>query len=71
MEPVEERRRAVEGGSVMLRITLEVKAPGWAAQGVKEHLAMCLEKYGDARVVDVQATDEHPVGGQIEMEEGP
>lgn len=38
----------------MLTITIKVDAPGWAAQGVKEHLAMCLEKYGDVCVVDVK-----------------
>lgn len=41
----------------MLIITIKVNAPGWAAQGIKEHLAMCLEMYGDTRVVDVQEDD--------------
>lgn len=35
-------------------MTIEVDAPGWAALGVKEQLAMYLERYGDARVIDVQ-----------------
>lgn len=38
----------------MLTITIQVNTPGWAAQGVKEHLAMCLEKFGDVRVVEVR-----------------
>lgn len=38
----------------MLTITIKVNAPSWAAQGVKEHLAMCLEKFGDVRVVEVR-----------------
>lgn len=38
----------------MLTITIKVNAPGWAAQGIKEHLAMCLEPFGDARIVDVR-----------------
>ena len=38
----------------MLRITLEVDAPAEAAQGVKEQIAMELEKYGDVRVVKVE-----------------
>ena len=37
----------------MLTVVIEVNAPGWAAQGVKEHLAMLLERYGDTRVVEV------------------
>ena len=40
----------------MLRITLEVEAPAEAAQGVKEQIAMELEKYGDVRVVKVEET---------------
>lgn len=68
----------------MLKIVIEVDAPGWAAQGVKEHLAMCLERFGDVRVVGVHnnarqkylervnsATDEQPLECQAEMEEGP
>lgn len=39
----------------MLTITIKVDAPDWAAQGVKEHLAMCLERFGDVRVVEVLA----------------
>ena len=38
----------------MLIITIEVDAPSIEAQGVKEHLAMCLEHFGDTRVVDIQ-----------------
>ena len=38
----------------MLRITFQVDAPAGKAIGIKEHLAMLLEKYGDVRCVDVQ-----------------
>lgn len=41
----------------MLRIVVEVKCSHTMAQGVKEHLAMVLEHFGDARVVEV--TDGH------------
>lgn len=41
----------------MLRIVVEVKCPHGMAQGVKEHLAMVLEHYGDTRIVEV--TEEH------------
>ena len=37
----------------MLTITIKVNAPGWAAQGIKEHLAMALENFGDVRVVEI------------------
>ena len=37
----------------MLTITIQVNALPGAAQGVKEALAMWLERYGDARVVSV------------------
>lgn len=38
----------------MLIVTIEVNAPAGQAIGVKEALAMDLEKYGDARVVSVE-----------------
>lgn len=38
----------------MLTITIKANVPGWAAQGVKEHLAMCLERFGDVQVVEVR-----------------
>lgn len=38
----------------MLTIVAKVNAPSWMAQGVKEHLAMCLERFGDVRVVEVR-----------------
>ena len=37
----------------MLRVVIDVDAAGADAQGVKEALAMDLEKYGDACVVEV------------------
>ena len=38
----------------MLRITLEVNAPGEQALGIKEAIAMDLEKYGDVKVIKVE-----------------
>ena len=55
----------------MLKLVIEVDVPGWAVQGVKEHLAMCLERFGDVRVVDVQNTDAQPLECQMEMDGGP
>lgn len=39
----------------MLRVIIEVNCPRLDAQGVKEQLAMELERFGDVRVVEVQA----------------
>ena len=38
----------------MLTITVEVNAPGYMAQGMKERIAMDLERYGDVRVVSIR-----------------
>lgn len=38
----------------MLTITIKVNAPAGQAIGIKEHLAMVLEKFGDVRVVSIQ-----------------
>ena len=38
----------------MLIVTIEVNVPVIQAQAVKEDLAMCLEKFGDTRVIDIQ-----------------
>ena len=38
----------------MLRIVLEVDAPLGQAIGIKEHLAMVVEQFGDTRVVSVE-----------------
>ena len=38
----------------MLTIIAQVNAPPWMAQGIKEDLAMHLEKFGDARVVEIR-----------------
>ncbi len=40
----------------MVVVVIEVDAPGWAAQGIKEQLAMYLERFGDTRVVRVEQT---------------
>lgn len=38
----------------MLIITIQCDAPAGQAIGIKEHLAMLLEQYGDTRVIDVK-----------------
>lgn len=38
----------------MIRVVVEVDAPTGQAIGVKESLAMWLERYGDTRVVAVE-----------------
>ena len=40
----------------MLTIVIQVDAPPGQAIVVKEHLAMCLERYGDMRVVEIRET---------------
>jgi hypothetical protein len=39
---------------MMLTITLKVNAPAGQAIGIKEHLAMVLEDFGDVRVVNIE-----------------
>lgn len=41
----------------MLTITIKVNAPGWQAQGIKEHLAMCLERFGDTKIVSIEENE--------------
>ena len=38
----------------MLRVTVEVNAPAGQAIGVKEQIAMALERWGDTAVVSVE-----------------
>ena len=40
----------------MLTVVIQVDAPPGQAIGVKEHWAMCLERYGDTRVVEIRET---------------
>lgn len=49
----------------VLTITIEVDAPAGQAIGIKEHLAMLLEQYGDTRVVEVK---EYAVQQQLDIE---
>lgn len=44
----------------MLTITVEVNAPAGEAQGVKERIAMDLERYGDVRVVSIKTNGFKP-----------
>ena len=38
----------------MLTITIKVNAPAGQAIGIKEHLAMCCERFGDTQVVSIE-----------------
>ena len=49
----------------MIRITVEIRGEVDDAQGIKEKLAMDLERYGDVRVVEVIDAG----NGQIRMGE--
>ncbi len=48
----------------MLTITIAVRRPSGQAIGIKEDLAMYLERYGDCRVVSV--TEREPEQMKIE-----
>lgn len=37
----------------MIRVTVDVDAPEYMAQGIKEQLAMELEQFGDVKVVSI------------------
>lgn len=52
----------------MLTITIQVNAPIWAAQGVKEALAMAVERFGDTCVVSIKTDD--PARNTRQMEIG-
>ena len=47
----------------MLTIIIEVNAPPGQAIAVKEHLAMCLERFGNTRVISIE--EDYPE--QIEL----
>jgi hypothetical protein len=47
----------------MIIVTIEVDAPAGQAIGIKEDLAMYLEQFGDARVVEVR-----DVAEQLQLE---
>lgn len=49
----------------MLRIVITVDAPAGQAVGVKEQLAMLLERWGDTHVVSVEevAPEQTKIGG--------
>lgn len=54
IEKIREQRQRKLKEADMLRITFQVDAPAGQAIGIKEQLAMTLEKYGDVRCIDVQ-----------------
>lgn len=45
----------------MLTIVVEVDAAREDAQGIKERIAMDLERYGDVRVVRIESDEKQPV----------
>ena len=47
---------------MMLVITVHVNAPAGQAIGIKEQIAQDLERYGDTRVVSVEAVCSHHTG---------
>lgn len=51
----------------MLTITIEVDAPSGMAQGIKEQLAVLLERWGDVRVVSVEerGPEQMRMGGAV------
>lgn len=38
-------------------IVLQVNAPPFMAQGIKEHIAMTLERFGDTKVLEIRLED--------------
>lgn len=47
-------------------IVLQVNAPPYMAQGIKETLAMQLERYGDTKVLEIR-TEETAVQEEIKL----
>lgn len=45
-------------------IVLQVNAPLFMAQGIKEALAMQLERYGDTKVLEIR-TEEQPMEQEV------
>ena len=57
-------------GLVMLRIVIKCDAPGEMAQGIKEDLAMYLERFGDCYVAEVKEITPYQmtIDGAIELD---
>lgn len=51
----------------MLTITIKVNAPAGQAIGIKEQIAMELERFGDVRVVNITDDSEVERGEQMGM----
>lgn len=49
----------------MLTITIKVNAPAGQAIGIKEHLAMCCERFGDTQVVSIETDAPRSRGEQM------
>ena len=54
------------GGGIMLIITVRVDRPAGQAIGIKEQIAMDLERYGDTHVLKVEEVTPE----QLTLEEG-
>lgn len=54
----------------MLILTIRVNAPAGQVIGIKEDLAMYLERWGDARVVDIreEKLEQLRIGGEQHAE---
>lgn len=46
-------------------IVLQVNAPPFMAQGIKEHIAMTLERFGDTKVLEIRLEDRQQQQMQI------
>ena len=51
----------------MLTITIKVNAPAGQAIGIKEHLAMYCERFGDTQVVSIETDAPKGRGEQMWM----
>ena len=58
------RRRWV---TAVLVLRFEVNAPEYAVQGIKECLAMAMERYGDVRLVSVDVAQDTSMPQQMSM----
>lgn len=49
----------------MLTITIQVNTPAFGSMGVKEAIAMALERFGDVKVISIR--EESPKMEQMKM----
>lgn len=48
-------------------VIVQINAPAWMGQGIKEDLAMHLEKFGDARVLEVREDNPQQAPRQMKI----